>query len=101
MATLEIMKAAKAAAPSLAKADSDVKNRALLAMADLLEAAAQEIFDKSAAGLTRREASLIAACLPNPVQRQAGKPSAYVSRRAGQIRALIPKIAYPEWINHE
>lgn len=65
------------------------------------EAAAQEIFDKSAAGLTRREASLIAACLPNPVQRQAGKPSAYVSRRAGQIRALIPKIAYPEWINHE
>ena len=65
------------------------------------EAAGQEIFDKSAAGLTRREASLIAACLPNPVQRQAGKPSAYVSRRAGQIRALIPKIAYPEWINHE
>ena len=65
------------------------------------EAAAQEIFDKSAAGLTRREASLIAACLPNPVQRQAGKPSVYVSRRAGQIRALIPKIAYPEWINHE
>ena len=65
------------------------------------EAAAQEIFDKSAAGLTRREASLIAACLPNPVQRQAGKPSAYVSRRAGQIRALIPKIAYPEWINPE
>lgn len=65
------------------------------------EAAAQEIFDKSAAGLTRREASLIAACLPNPVQRQAGNPSAYVSRRAGQIRALIPKIAYPEWINHE
>ena len=65
------------------------------------EAAAQEIFDKSAAGLTRREASLIAACLPNPVRHQAGKPSAYVSRRAGQIRALIPKIAYPEWINHE
>lgn len=65
------------------------------------EAAAQEIFDKSAAGLTRREGSLIAACLPNPIQRQAGKPSAYVSRRAGQIRALIPKIAYPEWINHE
>ena len=43
MTTLEIMKAAKAAAPSLAKADSDVKNRALLAMADRLEAAAQEI----------------------------------------------------------
>ena len=65
------------------------------------EAAAQEIFGKPAADLTRREASLIAACLPNPIQRQAGKPSAYVSKRADQIRALIPKIAYPEWINHE
>lgn len=65
------------------------------------EAAAQEIFGKSAADLTRREASLIAACLPNPIQRHADKPSAYVSKRAGQIRALIPKIAYPEWINHE
>lgn len=64
------------------------------------EAAAQEIFGKSAADLTRREASLIAACLPNPIQRQAGKPSAYVSKRAGQIRTLIPKIAYPEWIEH-
>ena len=65
------------------------------------EAAAQEFFEKSAAGVTRREASLIAACLPNPIQRQADKPSAYVSKRAGQIRTLIPKIAYPEWINHE
>lgn len=65
------------------------------------EAAAQEIFGKSASELTLREASLIAACLPNPIQRQAGKPSQYVSKRAGQIRALIPKIAWPEWINHE
>ena len=65
------------------------------------EAAAQQIFDKPASELTRRESSLIAACLPNPIQRNAGKPSAYVSKRAGQIRVLIPKIAYPEWINHE
>ena len=65
------------------------------------EAAAQQIFDKPASDLTRRESSLIAACLPNPIQRNAGKPSAYVSKRAGQIRVLIPKIAYPEWINHE
>ena len=65
------------------------------------EAAAQEIFGKSASELTRRESSLIAACLPNPIDRHAGKPSQYVSKRAGQIRTLIPKIAYPEWINHE
>lgn len=65
------------------------------------EAAAEKIFGKPASELTRREASLIAACLPNPVQRQAGKPSAYVLKRAEQIRILIPKIDYPEWINHE
>lgn len=62
------------------------------------EAAAQEFFDKSASELTRREASLITACLPNPIERHADKPSQYVSKRSGQIRNLIPKIAYPEWI---
>lgn len=65
------------------------------------EAAAQEFFDKNASGLTRRESSLIAACLPNPLNRHPDNPSQYVSKRAGQIRVLIPKIAYPEWINHE
>ena len=65
------------------------------------EAASQEFFDKNAAGLTRREASLIAACLPNPIELHADRPSQYVAKRAGQIRTLIPKIAYPEWINHE
>ena len=63
------------------------------------EAAAREIFGKSASGLTRHESSLIAACLPNPISRNAGRPSAYVSKRAGQIRNLIPKIEYPEWID--
>ena len=64
------------------------------------EAAAQQFFGKSAAELNRREASLITACLPNPIDRHADKPSEYVNKRAGQIRALIPKIAYPEWIGH-
>ena len=48
MTTLEIMKTAKAAAPHLAKANGDVKNRALLAMADRLEAAAPEILAANA-----------------------------------------------------
>lgn len=65
------------------------------------EAAAQELFGKSASELTRRESSLIAACLPNPIDRHADKPSNYVSKRAGQIRNLIPKIAYPDWISHK
>jgi monofunctional biosynthetic peptidoglycan transglycosylase len=62
------------------------------------EAAAQELFGKKASELTRYEASLITACLPNPLERHADKPSKYVSSRAAQIRTLIPKIAYPEWI---
>lgn len=65
------------------------------------EAAAQEFFGKSASELNRREASLITACLPNPIDRHADKPSQYVKKRAGQIRALIPKLAYPEWIEHQ
>lgn len=65
------------------------------------EAAAQEFFGKSASELNRREASLITACLPNPIDRHVDKPSQYVNKRAGQIRVLIPKIAYPEWIEHQ
>lgn len=65
------------------------------------EAAARAFFDKNASELTRREASLITACLPNPIDRHADRPSQYVSKRAGQIRSLIPKISYPEWIEHE
>lgn len=65
-----------------------------------VEAAAQQFFGKKAAELNRREASLITACLPNPIDRHADKPSEYVNKRAGQIRSLIPKIAYPEWIGH-
>lgn len=65
------------------------------------EAAAQELFGKTAAELTRVESSLIAACLPSPLKRHADNPSSYVSKRGRQIRSLIPKIEYPEWINHE
>ena len=65
------------------------------------EAAAQEFFNKGASRLTRREASIIAACLPNPLKRHADKPSQYVIKRAGQISSLIPKIAYPEWISRK
>jgi monofunctional glycosyltransferase len=55
------------------------------------EAAAQHHFKKSAAKLTRREAALLAAVLPNPIKRKAGKPSKGVRRIADriQIRARI------------
>ena len=43
MTTMDILRRAKAAAPSLAAADTESKNRALLAMADALEDASEEI----------------------------------------------------------
>ena len=51
MTTQDILKRAKAAAPALALADTNTKNRALLAMADALEAAAQEILAANAMDL--------------------------------------------------
>jgi monofunctional glycosyltransferase len=50
------------------------------------EAAARHHFGKSAAKLTRREAALLAAVLPNPIKRRAGKPSRRVNRIADRIQ---------------
>jgi monofunctional biosynthetic peptidoglycan transglycosylase len=60
------------------------------------EAAARHHFRKSAAELSRREAALLAAALPNPRRYNAGKPGAYVSRRARQIQAQMNDVADPE-----
>jgi monofunctional biosynthetic peptidoglycan transglycosylase len=59
------------------------------------EAAAQYHFHKSAAELTRHEAALLAAVLPNPLRFSAGKPSGYIQRRAGQIAARMNDVADP------
>jgi monofunctional glycosyltransferase len=50
------------------------------------EAASQFHFRKSAAKLTRQEASLLAAVLPNPIKRSAGKPSRRVKAIAQRIQ---------------
>lgn len=50
------------------------------------EAAAQLHFRKSAARLTKREAALLAAVLPNPIKRSAGKPSRRVQAIAARIQ---------------
>ena len=50
------------------------------------EAAAQHHFRKSAKNLTRREAALLAAVLPNPIKRKAGKPSKRVRTIADRIQ---------------
>ena len=61
------------------------------------EAAARHHFRKSAEKLTKREAALLAAVLPNPIQRNAGKPSRGVRRIADRIllrmRGIEPYVA--------
>lgn len=56
------------------------------------EAAAQQYFDHGADKLTRREASLITACLPSPLKRHPENPSKYVSSRAARIRTLVKQL---------
>lgn len=65
------------------------------------EAAAKWHFGTTAAKLTREQSCLIAACLPNPLKRNAGHPSGYIRSRASQIASLESKMAYPEWIYHK
>lgn len=51
-----------------------------------VEAAAQHHFNTTAENLTAYQASLLAAVLPNPIRFNAGKPSAYIQRRASWTR---------------
>jgi monofunctional biosynthetic peptidoglycan transglycosylase len=51
-------------------------------------AAATDYFGVTAAKLTREQAALIAACLPNPKKYSVSKPGPYMKRRQGQIAKL-------------
>ena len=50
-----------------------------------VEMSAQKYFNKHAKYLTRQEAALIAACLPNPKRFKVRSPSSYVAGRSGWI----------------
>ncbi|WP_430929560.1 monofunctional biosynthetic peptidoglycan transglycosylase [Methylobacterium tardum] len=56
------------------------------------QAASRHWFNKDASRLTRGEAALLAAVLPNPITRSAGRPSPGVRRRAAQIQAMMGQI---------
>jgi monofunctional biosynthetic peptidoglycan transglycosylase len=60
------------------------------------EAAAQYYFHKPAYWLTRNEAALIAAGLPNPRKRNPATPSAYMLKRQQEILSLMYKIEHVE-----
>lgn len=56
------------------------------------EAVAKDHFGKSAYQLSKSEAALIAASLPNPIRFNSGKPSPYMLRRQVAILNLMPKL---------
>lgn len=62
------------------------------------EAAAERLFNTRASKLSSRQSSLIAACLPNPLQRKANKPTPYLNKRAGDIQRMMQLIPRPEWL---
>jgi len=57
-----------------------------------VEAASEEYFGVSAAELSRSQAALIAACLPNPRRFNAGHPSGYIRHRKNVIMGLMSKV---------
>ncbi len=57
-----------------------------------IEAAAQRYFRKSARQLTRREAALLAASLPNPARFRVDRPSPYMQRRARWIERQMQRL---------
>ena len=57
-----------------------------------IEAVAQLHFGKSAKDLSKREAALIAATLPNPRKRNSAQPTPYLIKRRNQIVDLMGKI---------
>ena len=60
------------------------------------EAAAQHYFGKPASELTRREASLMAAILPNPIEWSASSPGEYTANYAARIRTRMDQLAWAE-----
>ena len=62
------------------------------------EAAARRFFHEAAVRLTRSDAALLAAVLPNPEHYSALSPSAYVQHRREQILAQMQALGGPEML---
>ena len=63
------------------------------------EAAAQRFFHKPAARLTRADAAVLAAVLPNPEHYSAAAPSRYVQQRREWILGQMQALGGPEMLN--
>jgi len=63
------------------------------------EAAAQHFFHKSAARLSRADAAVLAAVLPNPERFSAAAPSRYIQQRREWILGQMQALGGPEMLN--
>lgn len=63
------------------------------------EAAAQRFFHKSASRLTRGDAAVLAAVLPNPERYSASAPSRYVQQRREWILSQMQALGGPEMLD--
>lgn len=63
-----------------------------------VRAASEAFFKKPPADLTRGEAALLAAVLPNPKRLHAGNPSAYVEKRARWIDEQMEQLGGPAYL---
>jgi monofunctional glycosyltransferase len=63
------------------------------------EAAAQRFFHKPASRLTRADAAVLAAVLPNPVRLSAAAPSRYVQQRREWILGQMQALGGPEMLD--
>jgi len=61
-----------------------------------VEEASQRFFGKSAATLTKHQAALLAAVLPNPRRWSPDRPTKYIIKRAGFIKGRMNSIALPK-----
>jgi monofunctional biosynthetic peptidoglycan transglycosylase len=63
------------------------------------EAAAQRFFHKTAAQLTRGDAAVLAAVLPNPERYSASAPSRFVQQRREWILGQMQALGGPEMLD--
>lgn len=62
------------------------------------QAAAQHYWHKNAKDLTMGESALLAACLPDPLNRKPTRVTRYLGKRQAQIISLSRKLSYPDWV---
>lgn len=62
------------------------------------EAAAERLFSTRAIRLSSRQSALIAASLPNPLERKANAPTQYMNKRATEIQRMMKLIPKPDWL---